>query len=150
MRIVLSCIIFVDGDRRGGTVYAAGDVCRRRCSQDDPRTAGRCADGHRTCREHGAHPSQSHPSHRTTERHRSRHRVGGSSHHRGATIVTGGRVVRSVDSNGENVAKIIDGEARQVGPGDVVVIPAGTPHWYSQIDRLVTYLEVRYDPGTNE
>ena len=32
---------------------------------------------------------------------------------------------------------------------DVIIVPAGTPHWYSQIDGWVTYLEIRYDPGTN-
>ena len=38
---------------------------------------------------------------------------------------------------------------REVSVGDVVIIPAGTPHWYSDIDGSVTYLEIRYDPGSN-
>jgi quercetin dioxygenase-like cupin family protein len=32
-----------------------------------------------------------------------------------------------------------------VAKGDVVVIPAGTPHWYKDVDGSVTYLEVRFD-----
>lgn len=64
-----------------------------------------------------------------------------------ATIVTGGRLARTSTANGDTVATIIDGESRHVGPGDVIVISAGTPHWYSAIDEPVTYLEVRYDPG---
>ena len=72
------------------------------------------------------------------------HIVGGS-----GTIVTGGTLVRSVDGRGGRVATIADGESRRVSTGDVIIVPAGTPHWYSQIDGSVTYLEIRYDPGTN-
>jgi len=71
------------------------------------------------------------------------HIVGGS-----GTIVTGGTLVRSIDGNGARVATIADGENRTVSTGDVIIIPAGTPRWYSQIDSSVTYLEIRYDPGT--
>ena len=72
------------------------------------------------------------------------HIVGGS-----GTIVTGGTLVRAVDGSGARVATITDGESRRVTTGDVIIVPAGTPHWYSQIDGSVTYLEIRYDPGTN-
>ena len=72
------------------------------------------------------------------------HIVGGS-----GTIVTGGTLVRSVDGRGGRVATIADGESRRVSTGDVIIVPAGTPHWYSQIGGFVTYLEIRYDPGTN-
>lgn len=65
------------------------------------------------------------------------------------TVVTGGRVVRSTGPDGERIAKIEDGDRRVVTIGDVVIIPAGTPHWYSDIDGSVTYLEIRYDPGSN-
>jgi quercetin dioxygenase-like cupin family protein len=27
----------------------------------------------------------------------------------------------------------------------VIVIPAGTPHWYKEVEGSVTYLEVRFD-----
>ena len=38
-----------------------------------------------------------------------------------------------------------NGVIRHVAKGDVVVIPAGTPHWYKDVDGSVTYLEVRFD-----
>ena len=38
---------------------------------------------------------------------------------------------------------IKDGETRKVGKNDVVVMPPGTPHWFSQIDGTITYLEAR-------
>jgi quercetin dioxygenase-like cupin family protein len=39
------------------------------------------------------------------------------------------------------------GVSRKIGPGDVVVIPPNTPHWFSEIttDQIV-YLVVRVDP----
>jgi mannose-6-phosphate isomerase-like protein (cupin superfamily) len=38
------------------------------------------------------------------------------------------------------------GHSRHVGVGDVVVIPAGTPHRFTTIDGPVTYLCIRMDP----
>jgi quercetin dioxygenase-like cupin family protein len=37
--------------------------------------------------------------------------------------------------------------SRKIGPGDVVIIPPNTPHWFSEIssDQIV-YLVVRVDP----
>ena len=90
--------------------------------------------------------------HRTVPRNAIVHSTGWEVHHivsGSGTVVTGGTVVRSVDGSGANVAKIVDGESRTVSSGDVIVIPAGTPHWYSEIDASVTYLEVRYDPGAD-
>jgi hypothetical protein len=48
-------------------------------------------------------------------------------------------------STGGGVVK--DGVSRKVGPGDVVIIPPNTPHWFSEItsDQIV-YLVVRVDP----
>ena len=90
--------------------------------------------------------------HRTIPQNAIIHATGWEVHHitaGGATAVTGGRVERSTGPNGERVAKIIDGESRSVSAGDVIIIPAGTPHWYSEIVGSVTYLEIRYDPGAN-
>ena len=39
------------------------------------------------------------------------------------------------------------GEGRQVGPGDVIIIPAGTPHSFSVLDSPISYLVFRFDPG---
>jgi quercetin dioxygenase-like cupin family protein len=31
--------------------------------------------------------------------------------------------------------------------GDVIVIPAGTPHWFSKINGSIVYLVIRIDPS---
>ena len=88
--------------------------------------------------------------HRTIPQNAIIHATGWEVHHitdGSGTIVTGGQVVRSTDSSGATVVRIEDGDARQVGPGDVIIVPPGTPHWYSDIKESVTYLEIRYDPG---
>ena len=66
-----------------------------------------------------------------------------------ATVVTGGVLHRSPAVNGKRGPSSIEGGVTQhVSKGDVVVIPAGTPHWYKEIDGSVTYLEVRFDVDT--
>ena len=60
----------------------------------------------------------------------------------GGTAVTGGHIVRPA---GGGQATIEGGESRHVTVGDIVFIPAGTPHWYSQIDGSITYLETRFE-----
>jgi len=90
--------------------------------------------------------------HRTVPQNAIVHATGWEVHHivdGSGTIVTGGTLVRSVDDTGARVATIADGESRTVSKGDVIIVPAGTPHWYPQIDGSVTYLEIRYDPGPN-
>jgi mannose-6-phosphate isomerase-like protein (cupin superfamily) len=73
-------------------------------------------------------------------------------------LVTGGTLVnakrreashRSVaELNGPSVdgTELQNGESRRVGPGDVVVIPAGVGHYFSSIDGSIRYLVVRVDP----
>src|SRR6266702_3817845 len=41
---------------------------------------------------------------------------------------------------------IRNGVAHQIKAGDVVVIPAGTGHWFTRIDDHISYLMVRIDP----
>ena len=36
--------------------------------------------------------------------------------------------------------------AHNIKAGDVVVIPAGTGHWFTKIDDHINYLMVRIDP----
>lgn len=43
-------------------------------------------------------------------------------------------------------ASVQNGESRQVGPGDIVIIPAGVPHWFSKVDGSIDYVVVRIDP----
>ena len=43
-------------------------------------------------------------------------------------------------------AGITGGVTNEIKPGDVIVIPPGTAHWFSQINGHVTYIEARF-PG---
>ena len=76
-----------------------------------------------------------------------------------ATLVTGGTIENSKESSPDsNVVKVLNGPStqggivqsgvsRQVGPGDVVMIPPNTPHWFSEITSpQIVYLVVRVDP----
>jgi mannose-6-phosphate isomerase-like protein (cupin superfamily) len=76
-----------------------------------------------------------------------------------ATLVTGGTIESPRESAPDSpVVKVLNGPStqggvvsngvsRKVGPGDVVIIPPNTPHWFSDIatDQIV-YLVVRVDP----
>jgi len=63
-----------------------------------------------------------------------------------ATFVTGGTIVRPAGGNGRGgTATIEGGVSRRVGKGDVILVPAGTPHWYKDLEGSITYLEVRFD-----
>lgn len=75
------------------------------------------------------------------------------------TFVTGGTLVNperrdkelaffeTLSGPGTTGASIQGGVSRHIGKGDVVVIPAGTPHWFSEIQSPLTYLVVRMDPS---
>jgi oxalate decarboxylase/phosphoglucose isomerase-like protein (cupin superfamily) len=76
-----------------------------------------------------------------------------------ATLVTGGTLEDPRESAPDSpVVKVLNGPStvgrgvsngvsREIGPGDVVVIPPNTPHYFRQItsDQIV-YLVVRVDP----
>jgi mannose-6-phosphate isomerase-like protein (cupin superfamily) len=59
------------------------------------------------------------------------------------TFVTGGTFANPAD----RTAGIKGGESRRVSKGDFIVIPAGTPHWFSSIEGSITYLEARFPTG---
>ncbi len=76
-----------------------------------------------------------------------------------ATLVTGGKIENARESSPDsNVVKVLNGPSsqggvvsggvsRQVGPGDVIIIPPNTPHWFSEITSpQIVYLVVRMDP----
>ena len=75
-----------------------------------------------------------------------------------ATLVTGPELVgkkrrpadletvRLFNGPGNNSASITNGVTHQLKPGDVIVIPAGTGHWFTKIDDHITYLMIRVDP----
>jgi mannose-6-phosphate isomerase-like protein (cupin superfamily) len=54
--------------------------------------------------------------------------------------------VRMLNGPGSNGSSIRNGATHQLKAGDVVVIPAGTGHWFTKIDDHITYLMIRVDP----
>lgn len=74
------------------------------------------------------------------------------------TLVTGGSLIdprprentarrRMVSGPGSTGTGIEGGVTRQVAKGDIIIIPAGTPHYFSEIPESITYTIVRIDPG---
>ena len=61
---------------------------------------------------------------------------------RAATLQT----VIEFNGPGNNGSDIRNGVAYNLKPGDVVVIPAGTGHWFTKIEDHIDYLMVRIDP----
>jgi mannose-6-phosphate isomerase-like protein (cupin superfamily) len=61
---------------------------------------------------------------------------------RPATLQT----VREFNGPGNNGSEIRNGVTYNLKAGDVVVIPAGTGHWFTKIDDHIDYLMVRIDP----
>ncbi len=76
------------------------------------------------------------------------------------TMVTGGQLIdprprgnaaapRRPGTSGPSLTGtgVEGGVTRQVGEGDIIVIPAGTPHYFSEIPESLIYTIVRIDPG---
>ena len=61
---------------------------------------------------------------------------------RPATLET----VRLFNGPGNNGTSVRGGVAHELKAGDVIVIPAGTGHWFTKIDDHITYLMIRLDP----
>ena len=77
----------------------------------------------------------------------------------GGTLVTGGRIVNGRKSGPESaVTKVLNGPScsgfidgadvvkKVVKTGDIIIIPAGVPHGWTDIGDHVDYLSVRPDP----
>jgi mannose-6-phosphate isomerase-like protein (cupin superfamily) len=62
-----------------------------------------------------------------------------------ATIVTGGTMIGGKQkSPGQMLGTSIQGgESRHLTKGDVMVIPAGTPHWFKEVPKSITYYVVK-------
>jgi len=62
-----------------------------------------------------------------------------------ATIIVGGTAVEPKQTRpGQMTAKDIQGgQAYDLKKGDVLVIPAGTPHWFKQVNGSINYLTVK-------
>jgi hypothetical protein len=61
---------------------------------------------------------------------------------RPATLET----VRLFNGPGNNGTDVRNGIAHELKAGDVIVIPAGTGHWFTKIPDHINYLMVRIDP----
>ncbi len=59
---------------------------------------------------------------------------------RGA-VVTGGALVPAADGK---PASIANGVTQKIVKGDVVIVPAGSAHWFAEVEEPITYLEVRW------
>jgi mannose-6-phosphate isomerase-like protein (cupin superfamily) len=76
------------------------------------------------------------------------------------TLVTGGKLVEPQRLAADNAivteiagpsvtgSRIEGGESRRIGKGDIVLIPAGLPHWWSELEGDIAYLVVRPDPDS--
>ena len=62
-----------------------------------------------------------------------------------ATLVTGGKVpdLAPTAPNELRGSRIDGGDVRTIGPGDVVVVPNGTPHWFRDVKAPVLYFAVK-------
>ena len=66
-----------------------------------------------------------------------------------ATLVTGGTLAEPTSTpNGTSVRGngIDGGISRRITKGDVVIIPGHTPHWWSELETDIEYLNFRPDP----
>ena len=71
------------------------------------------------------------------------------------TLVTGGTIVDGKKSTAAlatighasvNGPRIEGGVSRRLSKGDFVIIPGGTPHWWSSLESDITYVIIRPDP----
>lgn len=70
------------------------------------------------------------------------------------TIVTGGSLgtpkptdLTRVNAGMSQTGTRVGGESRKVKPGDIIIIPAGTPHSFSELDAPISYLVYRFEPA---
>jgi mannose-6-phosphate isomerase-like protein (cupin superfamily) len=62
----------------------------------------------------------------------------------GATLVTGGQLVDAQQQNPQNqtAKSISNGMSQHVTKGDFMLVPEGTPHWFSSVDGSVTLMSI--------
>ena len=73
------------------------------------------------------------------------------------TLVTGGEEIASREFPADNISVleligpsgsrvVTNGQTRTISTGDIVVIPAGVPHGFRNIQDQITYVSIRVDP----
>jgi uncharacterized protein GlcG (DUF336 family)/mannose-6-phosphate isomerase-like protein (cupin superfamily) len=62
-----------------------------------------------------------------------------------ATLVTGGMAVDAKSTGPGEIrgSSVAGGETRQIAKGDVIVVPAGTPHWFKEVSNPLLYYVVK-------
>lgn len=62
-----------------------------------------------------------------------------------ATFVTGGALIDAKETAPDEIrgSGIAGGETRTIAKGDVIVVPAGTPHWFKAVQGPVLYYVVK-------
>ncbi len=62
-----------------------------------------------------------------------------------ATLVTGGTMVGGKNIAPEEIrgSSIDGGATRQIAPGDLIIVPNGTPHWFKEVTPPMTYYVVK-------
>lgn len=62
-----------------------------------------------------------------------------------ATLVTGGTVVDPKPTAPDEIRgkEITGGNTRQIAKGDVIIVPAGTPHWFKEVPGPINYYVVK-------
>lgn len=73
------------------------------------------------------------------------------------TFVAGGKLgdakptdLTRVNAGMSQTGTRIGGEARKVKPGDIIIVPAGTPHSFSELDGPISYLVYRFEPTSKK
>ena len=61
-----------------------------------------------------------------------------------ATLVTGGELVDAQRTNPQNQSgkSIKGGTSQRVSKGDFMIVPEGTPHWFSAVDGSITMMSL--------
>ena len=62
-----------------------------------------------------------------------------------ATFITGGTLLdgKKVAENEIRGTQLNGGEAQNLAPGDVIIVPAGTPHWFKEVQAPFLYYTVK-------
>jgi len=62
-----------------------------------------------------------------------------------ATFVTGGKMLggKTIAPGQVMGTEIVGGQVHHLAKGDVIVIPAGVPHWYKEVPHAIAYFAVK-------